>query len=80
MPYLLVHSLLGKWQPSAQRLRHNPATLIGAVGRTAKKQHLTMSALMDFAERGVHTEAEAKEQLQASYSRFLAENQSFSQE
>lgn len=52
-----------------------PATLVGAVRRTAKEQHLTMSrALVALAERGVRAEAEAKEQLKASYNRFLAEN------
>jgi hypothetical protein len=53
-----------------------PATLIGAVRRTAREQHLTMSrALVALAERGVRAEAEAKEQLKASYDRFLAENE-----
>lgn len=52
-----------------------PATLIGAVRRTAKEQHLTMSrAIVALAERGVRAEAEAKEQLKASYNPFLAEN------
>ena len=52
-----------------------PATLVGAVRRTAKERHLTMSrALVALAERGVRAETEAKEQLKASYNRFLAEN------
>jgi hypothetical protein len=52
-----------------------PSTLIGAVRRTAEEQNLTMSrALVALAERGVRAEAEAKEQLKASYDRFLAEN------
>lgn len=52
-----------------------PATLVAAVRRTAKEQHLTMSrALVALAERGVRAEAEAKEQLKASYNRFVAEN------
>lgn len=52
-----------------------PATLVGAVRRTAKEQHLTMSrALVALAERGVRAEVEAKEQLKASYNRFVAEN------
>jgi hypothetical protein len=52
-----------------------PATLVSAVRRTAKEQHVTMSrALVALAERGVRAEAEAKEQLKASYDRFLAEN------
>lgn len=51
-----------------------PATLVAAVRRTAKERHLTMSrALIALAERGVRAEAEAKEQLKASYDRFLAE-------
>lgn len=52
-----------------------PATLVGAVRRTAKEQRLTMSrALVALAERGVRAETEAKAQLKASYNRFLAEN------
>ncbi|MBY0505447.1 MAG: hypothetical protein K2X03_16155 [Bryobacteraceae bacterium] len=52
-----------------------PATLISAVRRTAKEQHVTMSrALVALAERGVRAEAEAKELLKSSYDRFLAEN------
>jgi hypothetical protein len=52
-----------------------PATLVSAVRRAAKEQHLTMSrALVSLAERGVRAEAEAKEQLKSSYDRFLAEN------
>ena len=52
-----------------------PGTLVAAVRRTAKEQHLTMSrALVALAERGVRAEAEARQQLQATYNRFLAEN------
>ena len=52
-----------------------PATLVSEVRRTAKEQHVTMSrALIALAERGVRAEAEAKEQLKTSYTRFLAEN------
>ena len=52
-----------------------PATLAVAVRRTAKEQHLSMSrALVALAERGVRAEAEAKEQLKASYNQFLAAN------
>jgi len=52
-----------------------PATLVSAVRRTAKEQHVTMSrALVALAERGVRAEAEAKEQLRSSYNRFVAEN------
>lgn len=63
---------------SARSVRQSvtiPATLVGAVRRTAKEQHLTMSrALVALAERGVRAEAEAKERLKASYTRFLSEN------
>lgn len=63
---------------SARSVRQSvtiPATLVGAVRRMAKEQHLTMSrALVALAERGVRAEAEAKEQLKASYTRFLSEN------
>ncbi len=52
-----------------------PAALVSEVRRAAKEQHVTMSrALVVLAERGVRAEAEAKEQLKASYNRFLAEN------
>lgn len=52
-----------------------PATLVEEVRRTAKEQHLTMSrALVVLAERGVRAESAAKEQLEASYNRFLAAN------
>ncbi len=52
-----------------------PATLVSAVRRAAKEQHVTMSrALITLAERGVRAEAEAKKQLKSSYNRFLAEN------
>lgn len=52
-----------------------PATLVGAVRRTAKEQHLTMSrALVALAERGVRAEEEAKQQLKDSYKRFLTES------
>ena len=62
---------------SARSVRQSvtiPATLVAEVRRTAKEQHVTMSrALVALAERGVRAEAEAKENLQASYHRFLAE-------
>lgn len=64
--------------PSTRSVRQSvtiPATLVGAVRRRAEEQHLTMSgALVALAERGVRAEAEAKEQLKASYNRFVAEN------
>jgi hypothetical protein len=50
-----------------------PATLVSAVRRAAKEQHVTMSrALASLAERGVR--AEEKEQLKPSQDRFVAEN------
>jgi hypothetical protein len=52
-----------------------PATLAAEVKRVAKKSHLTMSgALVVLAERGIRAEAEAKEQLKASFDRFLSES------
>ena len=52
-----------------------PTTLVSVVRRTAKEQHITMSrALVALAERGIRAKAEAKEQLKASYDRFLEEN------
>ena len=63
---------------SAKSVRQSvtiPATLVSAVRRTAKEQHVTMSrALVTLAERGVRAEAEAKAQLKSSYDRFVAEN------
>ena len=45
------------------------------VRRKAKQQRVTMSkALVALAERGVRAEAEARQQLQASYDRFVAES------
>ena len=52
-----------------------PAPLASEVRRVAKERQITMSrALVALAERGVRAEEEAKEQLKASYNRFLAEN------
>jgi hypothetical protein len=52
-----------------------PAPLAKEVKRLAKQRHVTMShALVALAERGVRAEAEAKEQLKASFNRFLSEN------
>jgi hypothetical protein len=52
-----------------------PATLVSEVRRVAKERDVTMSrALVVLAERGVRAEAEAKEQLKATYKRFLAED------
>jgi len=52
-----------------------PAALATEVRRVAKERHVTVSrALVALAERGVRAEAEAKEQLKASFNRFLSED------
>ncbi len=52
-----------------------PSALAGEVRRVAQERHLTMSrALVALAERGVQAETEAKERLNATYHRFLEEN------
>jgi hypothetical protein len=54
-----------------------PAALAADVRRVAKEQHVTMSrALVVLAERGLRAEAEAKQQLEAVYRRFVDENES----
>jgi len=54
-----------------------PAELAIAVGRVARKEHLTMSrALVTLAQRGVDAEAAARENLNATYRRFMAETDS----
>jgi len=51
-----------------------PAPLVAAVRRVAKERHLTMSrALVCLAERGVRAELDAKENLKATYQRFMDE-------
>jgi len=51
-----------------------PGPLAAEVRRLAKTRHLTMSrALVSLAERGVQAELEAKENLKATYNRFLDE-------
>ena len=63
-------------KPSVRQSVTLPATLAADVRRIAKERHLTMSrALVVLAERGVHAEAEAKQQLNAAYRRFLDEEQ-----
>jgi hypothetical protein len=53
-----------------------PAPLAAAVRRVATERHLTMSrALVDLAERGLRAELDAKENLQAAYSRFMRERE-----
>ena len=62
---------------SARSVRQSvtlPASLAAHVRRVAKEKQLTMSrALVVLAERGVRAEIEAKQQLEASYRRFLSE-------
>ena len=53
-----------------------PAPLASEVRRVAKERHLTMSrALVALAERGVRAELDAKENLQATYRRFMKEQE-----
>src|SRR5260370_41916164 len=53
-----------------------PAPLAAEVRRVAKEHHFTMSrALVSLAERGVRAEAEAKENLRATYKRFMEEQE-----
>ena len=81
----LVHS----WYPGVMKTRSKataarsvrqsvtlPAALASEVRRVAKERHVTVSrALVALAERGVRAEADAKEQLNASYRRFVEENE-----
>ena len=51
-----------------------PARLAIEVERVAKKKHLTMSrALVELAQRGVEAEAAARDELNATYRRFMSE-------
>ena len=51
-----------------------PAQLATEVRRVAKERHLTTSrALVALAQRGVEAEAEAKQNLSATYRRFMSE-------
>lgn len=53
-----------------------PAPLAATVRRVAKQRHLTMSrALISLAERGVRAELDAKENLKATYKRFMDEQE-----
>ena len=53
-----------------------PALLAVEVRRVAKERHLTISrALVTLAERGVQAEQDAKENLGATYQRFLEEHE-----
>jgi hypothetical protein len=52
-----------------------PAKLAVTIRRVAKERRLTMSkALVVLAERGVEAEAAARENLRASYHRFMSES------
>ena len=52
-----------------------PAELAIEVERVAKKKHLTMSrALVVLAQRGVEAEAAARDELNATYRRFMSES------
>lgn len=65
--------------PKAKTVRQSvtiPAPLAATVRRVAKQQHLTMSrALISLAERGVRAELDAKENLKATYKRFMDEQE-----
>jgi hypothetical protein len=51
-----------------------PAQLAIEVERVARKKHLTMSrALVELAQRGVEAEAAARDNLNATYRRFMSE-------
>jgi hypothetical protein len=53
-----------------------PAPLATDVRRVAKERHLTLSrALVSLAERGVQAELDAKANLQATYRRFMKEQE-----
>jgi hypothetical protein len=65
--------------PKTKPLRQSvtiPAPLVAAIRRVAKARHLTMSrALVSLAERGVRAELDAKENLKATYKRFMDEQE-----
>jgi hypothetical protein len=53
-----------------------PASLATEVRRAAKERHMTISrALVSLAERGIRAEREARDNLKASYQRFLNEHE-----
>ncbi len=62
---------------TAQSVRQSvtiPAQLAIEIERVAKKKHLTMSrALVVLAQRGVEAEAAARNDLNATYRRFMSE-------
>src|ERR1035438_355056 len=60
--------------PSVRQSVTIPAQLATEVGRVARKRHLTMSrALVVLAQRGVEAEAAARDDLNATYRRFMSE-------
>jgi len=65
----------GRTAPSVRQSVTIPAQLAMEVERVARKKHLTMSrALVMLAQRGVEAEAAARHSLNATYRRFLSED------
>jgi len=78
----LVHSCYSGFMPTRKAARARsvrqsvtiPATVAADVKRVARERHLTMSrALVALAERGIQAEAEARQQLKATYRDFVNE-------
>ena len=65
--------------PKAKPVRQSvtvPAPLAAEVRRVAKERNLTMSrAIVTLAERGVRAELDARENLKATYRRFIKEQE-----
>jgi hypothetical protein len=65
--------------PKTKAIRQSvsiPAPLAVEVRRVARERHLTVSrALVTLAERGIRAEQDAKENLRATYGRFLKEQE-----
>ena len=60
--------------PSVRQSVTLPAQLATEVRRVAKERHLTTSrALVALTQRGIEAEAEARQNLNATYRRFMAE-------
>jgi hypothetical protein len=66
-------------KPQAKPIRQSvtiPAPLAAEVRRVAKQRHLTISrALVSLAERGVQAEVDARQNLNATYERFMKERE-----
>jgi hypothetical protein len=61
--------------PSVRQSVTMPAELAIEVARVARKKHLTMSrALVVLAQRGVEAEVSARQNLNATYRRFMSES------